>query len=120
MQVKVNPGEILLETIHVTRHDEGVILLHVDCESKYFDIACYGSSSDGSNSISLCKNEYTLYTDESKEGYFTDTIISDVEWLDKSQMIASAARYSLIISITAFDFDNADCIWRTNKIPVEL
>ena len=66
--IKINEGEILVNSAWITLQTDSIILIEIDCKSKYPQVSGYSE-----NSFVLCADEHTLYKGDNER--FTEVEI---------------------------------------------
>lgn len=66
--IKIDEGEILVNSAWITFQTDSIILIEIDCKSKYAQVSGYSE-----NSFVLCADEHTLYKGDNER--FTEVEI---------------------------------------------
>ncbi len=90
-------GVIIVNSCSIYKRTKDIVLIEIDCKSKYPYIDFHISDSDGICGIGLSASENTLHKDETKEGI--TTIVTFPEFKNYIVFATYVGRYTVNICL---------------------
>ena len=110
MNVSVEQGSIAVNDVSVIRQDRGLLVLEVDCHSKYPEILGYYCAEHPSGTeVLIYPGEHTLWKRDTEQ----PTVIRLPEHVKGWDIQATAARYT--VRIVCWKPGKAHQIWRSKE-----
>lgn len=98
--IKINiieQGAPNVNEAYIFCHDENMVALYVDMDSKYCEVSGITEDTDGNPAFFIASNEHSLYLSENDPEQ--ETFISFPEFNDYTVFSCSAARYTIAVCL---------------------